>query len=60
LRRYSAGEIGAREAARALGPEASEHDVLAAVIAADLPLPTPPLEQIVRELSALRALYDEG
>jgi len=57
LRRYSTGEISAREAAKALGPTSSEHDVFAGLIAAGLPLPSPPPEQIAREVEALRALY---
>jgi len=60
LRRYSAGEISAREAARAMGAEATEHDVLAGMIAARLPLPSPPPEQIEREIAALRAFYGTG
>jgi hypothetical protein len=57
LQRYSAGEISAREAAKEMGPEATEHHVFAGMIAAQLPLPTPPQEELDREIAALRALY---
>jgi hypothetical protein len=57
LRRYSAGEISAREAAKGLGPEATQHDVFAGVIAAGLPLPLPAPEDLGREVAALRAFY---
>ena len=57
LRRYSAGEISARQAARAMGPQASEHDVFAGILAAHLPLPVPPPEDLAREVAALRMLY---
>jgi hypothetical protein len=57
LRRYAAGEISARQAAKEMGPKASEHDVFAGIIAAHLPLPTPPAADIAREVAALRALY---
>ena len=57
LRRYSAGEISDREAAKCLGPRATQHDVFAGVIAAELPLPQPTPEELAREMSALRAFY---
>jgi hypothetical protein len=57
LRRYSAGEISARDAARELGAKATEHDVFAGMRAARLPLPSPPPQEIAREVEALRALY---
>jgi hypothetical protein len=57
LQRYSAGEISAREAAHELGSTATEHDVFEGMRSARLPLPSPPLEQIAREVEALRALY---
>ena len=57
LRRYSAGEISSREAARALGPDATEHDVFAGVIAARLPLPAPTPAELALEVAALRAFY---
>jgi uncharacterized protein (DUF433 family) len=40
-----------------MGPQASEHDVFAGVIAAHLPLPSPPPDEVAREVAALRALY---
>jgi hypothetical protein len=57
LRRHAAGELSAREAARLMGPDASEHDVFAGVVAAHLALPSPPPAEIAREVAALRALY---
>jgi hypothetical protein len=57
LHRYSAGEISAREAVRELGPDASEHDVFAGIVAAHLRLPEPPPADVAREVQALRALY---
>ncbi len=57
LKRYSAGEISAREAAREIGPTATEHDVFAGVLAAHLPLPLPSPEEIAGEVAALRRLY---
>ena len=57
LQRYSAGDISAREAARELGPRATEHDVFAGILAAGLRLPMPPPEQVEREIAALSALY---
>jgi hypothetical protein len=57
LRRYSAGDISAREAAKCLGSKATQHDVFAGVIAAGLPLPQPTPEELARELAALRAFY---
>jgi hypothetical protein len=57
LQRYSAGEISAREAAKALGPKATEHDVLAGMIAAQLPLPQPMPEELARQVAALHAFY---
>jgi hypothetical protein len=57
LERYSAGEISAREAARELGPAATEHDVFAGMVAAHLPLPVPSSEEIAAEVAALRRLY---
>lgn len=40
-----------------MGPEATGHDVFAGMIAARLPLPSPPPEQLAREIAALHALY---
>ena len=57
LHRYSAGEISAREAAREMGDDVSEHDVFAGIVAAQLPLPEPPPADVAREVEALRALY---
>jgi hypothetical protein len=57
LERYSAGQISAREAAKELGPAATEHDVFAGVVAAHLPLPLPSSEEIAAEVAALRRLY---
>ena len=57
LRRYAAGEISAREAAREPGPQATEHDVFAGIVAAHLPLPLPAPEEVAQEVAALRALY---
>jgi hypothetical protein len=57
LQRYSAGEISAREAAKELGPQATQHDVLAGMIAAQLPLPQPTPEELAREVAALHAFY---
>jgi hypothetical protein len=57
LQRYAAGEISSRQAAKALGPKATEHDVFAGVIAAHLPLPQPSPEEIASEVQALRRLY---
>jgi hypothetical protein len=57
LRRYSAGEISAREAAKCLGPKATQHDVFAGIIAAGLPLPQPTPDELGREVAALRAFY---
>ncbi len=57
LRRYAAGDISSRQAAKELGPTASEHDVFAGIIAAGLPLPEPPAVELAREVAALRALY---
>jgi hypothetical protein len=57
LHRYCAGEISAREAAREIGPQASEHDVFAGVVAADLRLPEPSPGEMAREVAALRDLY---
>jgi hypothetical protein len=57
LQRYAGGEISAREAARELGPDASEHDVFAGIVAAHLRLPEPPPADVAREVEALRALY---
>ncbi|MGH6841600.1 MAG: hypothetical protein ACREDV_05835 [Methylocella sp.] len=57
LQRYAAGEISARQAAKEIGPKASEHDVFAGVVAALLHLPEPPAEDVAREVAALRALY---
>jgi hypothetical protein len=57
LRRYSAGEISAREAAKSLGPKATQHDVFAGVVAAKLPLPQPTPDELAREVAALRAFY---
>ncbi|MGH7087175.1 MAG: hypothetical protein ACREFN_19575 [Acetobacteraceae bacterium] len=39
-----------------MGPKVSEHDVFADIIAAHLPLPSPPPDDVVREVAALRAL----
>jgi hypothetical protein len=57
LQRYAAGEISARQAAKELGPEATEHDVFAGMVAAHLPLPQPTAEEIANEVQALRTLY---
>jgi hypothetical protein len=38
-------------------PTASEHDVFAGIIAAGLPLPEPPADEVAREVAALHALY---
>jgi len=57
LRRYAAGEISSREAAKELGPQATEHDVFAGIVAAHLSLPRPSPEEVAREVAALRALY---
>jgi hypothetical protein len=57
LQRYAAGEISSRQAAKELGPKASEHDVFAGILEAGLPLPEPPAEEVAREVAALRALY---
>ena len=57
LQRYAAGEISSREAAKELGHGATEHDVFAGIVAAHLPLPRPPAEDVAREVAALRALY---
>jgi hypothetical protein len=57
LRRYVTGEISARQAAKEIGPDASEHDVFDGLIAARLPLPSPPPDDVAREVAALRALY---
>jgi hypothetical protein len=57
LQRYAAGEISARQAAKEMGPKATEHDVFAGVVAAQLQLPSPPPDDVAREVAALRALY---
>jgi hypothetical protein len=57
LQRYSAGEISSRQAAKELGPSATEHDVFAGILAAHLPLPLPSSDVIAREIAALHALY---
>ncbi len=57
LRRYAAGEISSREAARQLGPTATEHDVFAGIRAAHLPLPLPTEAEIAAEIEGLRRLY---
>jgi len=57
LQRYAAGEISARQAAKFLGPKATEHDVFAGIVAAHLPLPQPTPEELAREVAALRAFY---
>jgi hypothetical protein len=57
LQRYAAGEISARQAAKEMGPKATEHDVFAGIVAAHLPLPTPTPDDVAREVAALRALY---
>ena len=57
LQRYSAGEISARQAAKEMGPKATEHDVFAGIVAANLPLPSPSPDDVAREVAALRALY---
>jgi hypothetical protein len=57
LQRYAAGEISARQAAKEIGPKASEHDVFAGVVAAHLRLPEPPAADVAGEVAALRALY---
>jgi len=57
LQRYSAGEISARQAAKAIGPKVTEHDVFAGILAAQLPLPVPPAADVEREVAALAALY---
>jgi hypothetical protein len=40
-----------------LGPDATEHDVFAGVIAARLPLPAPTPAELALEVAALRAFY---
>ncbi len=57
LQRYGAGEISARQAAKEIGSRATEHDVFAGILAARLPLPSPPPADIAREVADLRALY---
>lgn len=57
LKRYAAGEISSRQAAKEMGPGASEHDVFAGILAAQLRLPEPPAADVAREVAALRALY---
>lgn len=57
LQRYAAGELSARQAAKEIGPKATEHDVFAGIVAAHLPLPSPPPADVAREVAALRALY---
>ncbi len=57
LRRYSAGEISSREAAREIRPRATGRDVFAGILAAHLPLPEPSPEEVAREVAALHALY---
>ncbi|MBF0591224.1 MAG: hypothetical protein HQL02_03965 [Nitrospirae bacterium] len=59
LQRYAAGEISSRQAAQEIGPEASEHDVFAGILAAQLPLPEPAPEDVAREVAALRVLYGQ-
>jgi hypothetical protein len=60
LRRYSAGALSAREAARELGPVATQHDVFAGVVAAGLKLPEPPPDQVAREIAAMQAFFPRG
>ena len=50
LQRYAAGEISARQAAKALGPKATEHDVFAGVVAAHLSLPQPTPEELAQQV----------
>ncbi len=57
LKRYAAGEISSRQAAKEMGPGATEHDVFAGILAAQLRLPEPPAADVAREVAALRALY---
>ena len=57
LQRYAAGEISSRQAAKEMGPKATEHDVFAGLVAARLPLPEPEPQEVAREVAALRALY---
>lgn len=57
LQRYAAGEISSRQAAKEMGPKATEHDVFAGILAAHLPLPEPEPQEVAREVAALRALY---
>jgi hypothetical protein len=60
LKRYAAGEISAREAAKELSPAATEHDVYAGILQAHLPLPLPSAEVIAQEVETLRQLYGES
>ena len=57
IQRYSKGEISSREAAKAMGPQATEYDVFASLVAARLPLPQPTQEELSSQVAALRALY---
>ena len=57
LQRYAAGEISSRQAAKALGPKATEHDVFAGIVAAHLSLPQPTPEELATQVAALRAFY---
>lgn len=57
IQRYSKGEISSREAAKAIGPQATEYDVFASLVAANLPLPQPTQEELSSQVAALRALY---
>jgi len=57
LQRYSDGEISSRQAAKEIGPQVTEHDVFAGIVAAHLRLPEPAPEELAREVAALRTLY---
>jgi len=57
LQRFAAGEISSRQAAKEIGPKASEHDVFTGLVAAHLNLPEPQAEDVARDVAALRALY---
>ena len=56
LQRYAAREISARQAAREMGPSASEHDVFAGIVEARMRLPEPSPTDVASEVAALRAL----
>ena len=56
LRRYSDGELSPREAARAIGDDATEHDVYAGILLARLPLPVPPAAELRKQIEAAKAM----